>query len=213
MTVREHVVVRGDCLSSIAARHGCLWTTLWNLAENAPLREKRRNPNIIYPGDIVFVPCENRRTEEAETERRHRFVKRGTEVELHLRLLLRFEPRIDVPCFFTVDGVTQSKPTDGQGEVVFLVAPTDLTGTLRVGGPESHEAYQVLIGHLDPIETIEGIQERLNNLGFDSGKVDGISGPITQGALKRFQSRYGLPVDGWTRSPATRSKLVDIHGS
>lgn len=44
--------------------------------------------------------------------------------------------------------------------------------------------------------TIKKIQKRLNDLGFRSGPVDGIKGPITTGALKRFQTNNGLETEG-----------------
>lgn len=45
-------------------------------------------------------------------------------------------------------------------------------------------------------EDVSQLQSILNNLGFDSGKVDGIFGPITDGAVKRLQSAYSLNPDG-----------------
>ena len=40
------------------------------------------------------------------------------------------------------------------------------------------------------------LQRRLNSLGFDAGKVDGIFGPDTQSALLDFQANRRLPEDG-----------------
>ncbi len=39
-------------------------------------------------------------------------------------------------------------------------------------------------------------QELLNELGYDSGPVDGIMGPMTRGALRRFQEENGLEPTG-----------------
>jgi membrane-bound lytic murein transglycosylase B len=41
------------------------------------------------------------------------------------------------------------------------------------------------------------IQEKLNELGFNSGKPDGISGPKTRTAVRRYQFLSDLPVDGY----------------
>lgn len=43
---------------------------------------------------------------------------------------------------------------------------------------------------------VTALQEMLNGLGFDSGKADGIYGPKTEAAVKRFQEANGLTVDG-----------------
>lgn len=40
------------------------------------------------------------------------------------------------------------------------------------------------------------LQRMLNELGFDSGPVDGIFGPLTEGALTEFQRNAGVNLDG-----------------
>ena len=43
---------------------------------------------------------------------------------------------------------------------------------------------------------VRELQRRLNRLGHESGRVDGLFGPITERATKRFQARNGLRADG-----------------
>ena len=47
-------------------------------------------------------------------------------------------------------------------------------------------------------DDVKKLQERLKQLGYDIGEtgVDGIYGPKTQAALKKFQEDYGLAIDG-----------------
>ena len=45
-------------------------------------------------------------------------------------------------------------------------------------------------------DDVAELQQRLSALGFDSGRVDGIFGDQTSGALGEFQRNAGLPVDG-----------------
>ena len=54
--------------------------------------------------------------------------------------------------------------------------------------------------------TIFEMQERLNELGYKLGTVDGVSGPKTAEALKKFQSDNKLPPTG-TIDPETIRKL------
>lgn len=46
-------------------------------------------------------------------------------------------------------------------------------------------------------EDVTFIQTRLNSLGFNAGKPDGISGPKTRNATREFQQSNNLPVDGY----------------
>ncbi len=78
--------------------------------------------------------------------------------------------------------------------------------------------WNLLIGALNPIMEnapdqwcIAGVQQRLNNLGINTGPVDGIRGPNTESAVKAFQQIFGLKVDGKPGQGETQPKLVDVH--
>ena len=59
---------------------------------------------------------------------------------------------------------------------------------------------------------LTGVQFRLNALGFASGPVDGIKGPLTNRAIRAFQSAYPpLVVDG-IPGPRTQAMLVRVCG-
>jgi len=78
--------------------------------------------------------------------------------------------------------------------------------------------FNLRIGALNPIlettpdSNISGVQQRLNNLGFDAGDVDGqlLVGSSTERALKLFQKTFGLPETG-RADPATLAKLKIVH--
>ncbi|NMM45960.1 lytic murein transglycosylase [Rhodospirillaceae bacterium KN72] len=50
------------------------------------------------------------------------------------------------------------------------------------------------------------LQRRLTDAGFDTGKPDGMVGPMTRAAVKGYQKSVGLPPDGYP-TPALLSKL------
>lgn len=59
---------------------------------------------------------------------------------------------------------------------------------------------------------LTGVQYRLNALGFGSGRVDGVMGPITKKAVLAFQKEYPpLKADG-IPGPKTQAKLVEVCG-
>ncbi|MGI8775104.1 MAG: N-acetylmuramoyl-L-alanine amidase [Actinomycetota bacterium] len=45
-------------------------------------------------------------------------------------------------------------------------------------------------------DDVAELQRRLNALGFDAGREDGIFGPLAYDAVKAFQKEYGIPEDG-----------------
>jgi peptidoglycan hydrolase-like protein with peptidoglycan-binding domain len=58
----------------------------------------------------------------------------------------------------------------------------------------------------DPQERVRTLQRHLAWLGFEPGPVDGRHGPLTTGAVMRFQHAHNLPVDG-ELGPLTVSAL------
>lgn len=44
---------------------------------------------------------------------------------------------------------------------------------------------------------LQALQRALNEMGFDAGTPDGLLGPRTQSAIRAYQVRNGLPVDGY----------------
>jgi peptidoglycan hydrolase-like protein with peptidoglycan-binding domain len=62
-------------------------------------------------------------------------------------------------------------------------------------------------------QTIE-MQERLQNLGFDTGGADGRVGPKTRDAIMSFQQQLALPADGYpTVALLDRLRLAQMDPS
>ena len=60
--------------------------------------------------------------------------------------------------------------------------------------------------------TIEKQQLLLSFLGYYNGKIDGITGPQTQNAIRKFQEIYDLCTDGlW--GPQTEAKIREVIGN
>jgi N-acetylmuramoyl-L-alanine amidase len=58
-------------------------------------------------------------------------------------------------------------------------------------------------------DDVSELQRRLNALGFDAGRQDGILGPETDDGLRRFQRERGLEPDG-VCGPATIDALMSV---
>ena len=50
--------------------------------------------------------------------------------------------------------------------------------------------------HMQTGDDVAALQQRLHELGFDPGRIDGIFGPETERALQEFQRNVGTPPDG-----------------
>ena len=66
-----------------------------------------------------------------------------------------------------------------------------------------------LPGNLMVGDDVYTLQQRLLELGFDTGRVDGYFGPQTAASLREFQRNIGLPPDG-TCGPATLKALARL---
>jgi membrane-bound lytic murein transglycosylase B len=63
------------------------------------------------------------------------------------------------------------------------------------GGPGVQAPWPRELQALTRSQLLE-LQTALNRLGFDSGPPDGLLGPATRGAIRRYQRSVGLPADG-----------------
>lgn len=205
-----YTVKEGDCLSSIAAAHGFAWQTLWNHADNAELKRRRKDPNVLCPGDEVVIPERKSKTESGATETRHRFRVTGGKTVLRLRLLKEGESRAHEPYKLDIDGEWYEGTTDGDGQIEQKIPADAKKGKLLLGEKDS-ETIELNLGGVDPVDEVKGIQQRLKNLGLPCGKIDGELGEKTQAALKRFQQANGLEATGQA-DQATKDKLVELHG-
>jgi peptidoglycan hydrolase-like protein with peptidoglycan-binding domain len=66
---------------------------------------------------------------------------------------------------------------------------------------------QVPAEQLLSADEVRGVQQQLTELGYAPGKLDGIWGPRTTGALAAFQSHEGLVADG-QYTAETKTKLA-----
>jgi len=211
----RHIVAQGEHLSKIAKRHGFSdYRTIWNHPQNADVREKRQNPNVLFPGDVLFIPDKELRIEARATDERHRFVVKRTALKLRLVVEDLYEtPVRNAPCELVIEGEVTRHITDGKGLVEQEILPDAHDGWLVLRGEETpfrDTLIPVKIGDLDPEDTTSGQLARLNNLGYLPG--DGTDPDAFRSAVEEFQCDHPpLKVDG-TCGKKTQEQLKKVHG-
>lgn len=82
--------------------------------------------------------------------------------------------------------------------------PADQIITQNLRAPSRNGVYNSYTGGI--VTEINILQEHLNRLGFNAGPVDGIAGPLTDGAIKRMQTFLKTTPDGYV-GPITRAAI------
>ncbi len=211
-----YTVVQGDCLSSIALAHGFAdWRTIYNHDNNAEFRRLRPNPNLIYPGDQVFIPETDTRNESVGVDNWHEFKIQGQKTYARVRLLDGDLAALQGKKYKLEVGSIVKEGTLGSNGLTEQEIPADAPAarlTLWMTDDTSRPGiiWDLRLGEMDPVEQPTGVQARLKNLGYDPGPIDGDIGDTTRAAIKAFQGKMGLTVNGQP-DDATRAKLKEVH--
>ena len=197
----------GEGTSSIAKKHGFFWETIWNHGENSELRQKRKDPDVLFENDEIFIPEKRQREVSKGTEAEHTFKLKGVPCKLKIRLLKLGQPRANEDYVCDIDGDLTNGKTDGDGNIEQFIPPTAKSGRLLLRGGK--EIITLALDALDPVSLPSGVQHRLNNLGFSCGGEMGEIGDKTREALKKFQAANGLKETG-EADEATKGKLSEL---
>ncbi len=224
---KYYYIQQGDHLSKVARENGFAdYHTIWDAAENKDLKDKRKNPNILFPGDKVFIPDKETREESRATEQKHQFELQGEPLELRIVLMgLKKKPLEGHQCTLTVEGDVEEITTQTDGLLKKEIAEDAQAGKLVDHGKPGDKSglereIPLKIGHLDPVDEISGQMARLNNLGYLAGDPTTRLGTPQeeedryrqfQSAIEEFQCDYALQVDG-VCGKQTQAKLVEVHG-
>ncbi|MBV9496722.1 MAG: peptidoglycan-binding protein [Acidobacteria bacterium] len=211
----DFVVAHGDSIVSIAARHGHLPDTIWNDAANQKLKDARKNGEVLLPGDRLTVMPLRVKEEARAAGAAYVFKRVGVPVKVTL-----FVQDEEGEAFagkkyeLTVDGKQQEGTTDDAGKIECFVDPLAREGELKVWleepGLPNPWIRQVQLSTLCPCDHPLGLQQRLANLGYYLGEIDGELGPATVAAIALFQTEQKLESTG-IADQATRDKLVEVH--
>jgi LysM repeat protein len=216
-----YTVVAGDCLYSIAQQYGFPdWKTIYDDPENKDFKKARPDPNVLYPGDQLVIPDLEPSTKNVSCtlDQEHKFKVKLPHVMLRVKVkdeddkpITGKKFRLEVGDKNSYDGTT-----DGDGIVQQRIPVGEKAARLWIfftGDEENgeHLMWDVGVGFLDPNDTPEGLQKRMNNLGFLCGDPDGQWHPGMDVAIRTFQKSVGISPSG-KLDDATTAKLKDTHG-
>jgi hypothetical protein len=211
----DHTIKQGEHLPRIAHDYGFSdYRVLWDRPQNAELKEKRENPHLLMPGDVVNIPDKESKEELCATDQHHRFRVKGERLMLRLRLLdCGHQPLANTTCELHVRGTAHQLTTDENGLVEQEVPALAESGILVFRDPlvPFEVAIPIKIGHLDPIDEPSGQKGRLRNLGYNPGSPKEHDEERFRVAVQEFQCDHGLQVTGDLDS-VTRDKLKEVHG-
>lgn len=208
----DYIVKQGDCISSIAFEYGFFPKTIWNHPKNNALKKLRENPNILFTGDIVFIPEKEIKKVSFQTDFKKRFQRKGVPSKLSILLVDEYDkPMSNIQYELNIEGLVINGTTDSEGLLECFIAPSAKKGELIVKGKVQYK-YSIEFGEVDPITEVTGIQCRLKDLGLYTGPVNGIKDKELEAAIRQFQYLNNLGANGII-DDLTKKKLVELFGS
>lgn len=217
--MKKHTVVQGENLTRIAKKYGFVdYKDIYGHASNVDFRALRVNPSNIYPGDVLTIPDLQKGKQSATTGGKSSYKLNSSAVEtLNIKIqdinaVVYSELKVEL----LVEGSVIDVEIGNDGVLKVEVPERAEKGILKLFLNEKVDdpthVFELLLGHLDPVEAVSGVQARCNALSFNCGDVDGIMGDKTESGLRAFQDEYGLEVDG-IPGPLTQDKLRAVYGS
>jgi N-acetylmuramoyl-L-alanine amidase len=210
-----HIVQQGECLSKIAKRYGFLdYKKVYEHADNADLRKKRPNPNLLFPGDKIVIPDPTPKTASITHGRFHRFTLKVP--RRHLRIALKDaegQPLAGKAYTLILDDREEIEgSTDGEGFLDEEIPLHTGKADLECEG----QSWELGLGALNPLENapdegVSGAEARLINLGYALEPTGQMTIEL-RSAIRAFQHLNKLEVTG-RLDAKTIQKLQEQHGS
>ena len=213
--MKPYVVKQGDYVEKIAHALGVDPDEVWNDPKNADLN-KQRDPNLLHPGDILYVPDPKKKWLPLKAGTDNLYVAKVPRTTIHLTFKDGNKPRGNEPYVIRGMGEPEEGTTDGDGTVEAKV-PVHVR-EIQIAFPKSSITYPVLMGDMDPIEEATGVRKRLQHLGYgrapgarEEEVSDADAEVLDRLAILAFQHAQGLKATG-AMDDATRAALAKMHG-
>ena len=235
----DHTVRDGESIQTLAHQAGLFWETVWLHGNNATLKNTRKDPDVLLPGDVVHLPDPEPGKAQGGTEKTHRFRLKGVPAKFVMILTTSkaeeeadeeppdepwsftqpaprrpvSEPHAKVPYqLFAGDKQVKEGTTGTDGKIEAPIPGGATTGRLVLfPGEVREQSIDLQWGHMDPLEEAAGVCQRLNNLGYPVAQDGGESSVEFKQAVLAFQREHELEPTGEI-TQATRDKLKEVFG-
>jgi hypothetical protein len=213
-TMKPYVVKQGDFLSKLAFMQGFDASAVWNDPKNADLCKLRPDPDMLAPGDLLYVPDPNPQVLALTGQSSNDY--QADVPSLTITVTLKDGDRqvlVDEP--YVIEGLG-GDPVEGKSgaDGSVIISATVLIREVTIVLPNRNLSQTVLVGDLDPLEEDSGVRMRLAQLGYlahgweSTDDIDDI-----RAAIEAFQVASGLPDPTGIMDDATRAALGKAHGS
>jgi Putative peptidoglycan binding domain len=209
--MQPYVVRDGDYLTKLAVARGATVDAVWNDPANARLKALRNNPDLLQPGDVLYLPAEKRKW--ISVANGENAIIQANVPTVAIRLVLHQEgddgKNLLAGMKYRIEGLPIAAEGTLNDEGLISIDVPVLIPLVFIVIDEAGLRYPVRVGAMDPVEESSGLRKRLIHLGYFH---DGLGGDqnVTS-ALKAFQAAQGIEVTG-TPDEATRKALLDAHG-
>jgi hypothetical protein len=189
LLVQPYVIKQGDYLALIAYRRGFDADTVWNDPSNDTLRGQRSDPNLLFPGDVLYVPdppVAQPQGTSLQTGASNSFTSCAPTVQVNLKFVdaSLASQAVTIPELPDMSGLTT-----GADGTLALTLPITLQ-TFSVAFPNDGPTFSCQVGDMNPLDTVSGIAQRLQNLGYlnPNGDYDSDDLDAIRAALLLFQA-------------------------
>ncbi len=204
---RPHVVRQGEYLAKLASELGFDADETWNHPRNSELREARKDPSVLAPGDVLWFCPRERGHHNLNARAENGYAVRVPRVDLRVQVRGHLGEPLRGEAYEAEAAEPPQGNLDGEGYLNVKV-PIHITA-VSVSLPARDVTLRLLIGHLDPHTEWTGAAQRLRQLGYHRGSIpteDVEEHPGIARALGLFQEEEGLDVT-WSLTPETAERL------
>jgi hypothetical protein len=169
--LQPYVIRQGDYLLQLAFKFGFDADTVWNDGKNADLRKLRPDPNILFPSDVLYIPDQIDKKPDYKrlaVGSTNSFSSDAPAATINVTFIGP-DGKPYASKAYVVEELDQltGLTTTGDGVASFEIPVTLQTATVTFS--DTGDSYPLQIGMIDPIDTLSGVFQRLQNLDLIEG--------------------------------------------